>query len=412
MGRSNKKWLHRSQNQMRSEITLDAESTLPDGWMPGGWGSYRFRFRNGGSQPARVARWAAHWEARGEPVGQPWSADLALDLPAGSTITKDEIGFLPIDVVEAARPDHPVMVGSFRITQAGDEIELPFRIAIPGATLSEALVLLRGERVGVRLQRSRVDGWTGGDRALRWLDQAYAAMSDLTGVEPYGGALLTLDEAPPNPYYAYAGNPIVLNTRHVGGTLAEIAAGQMPFGWIHEIGHCFDVRGAWYNWSAIASEWQANWKLAYAFEQIEGDWTIDWRKFRNPSFEHGRGDRWMRGSQFVDALFTTNGDAYLADPTRTWQSLTSDELHSLFQRIQRVYGWEPFRRWYRVYDRLAAAGSSPPGAVEDKIALAVAILERATEADLLPTFKRWRFPITRSTIDAQTTSYRLDRRVP
>jgi hypothetical protein len=365
--------------------------------------------RNAGSQSARVVRWAAHWEARGMPIRQPWSADLALDLPAGGTITRDEIGFLPIDVVEAAKPDHPVMVGSFWLAVGDNELELPFRIVIPGAALPEELVLLRGERVGVRLQRSRFDAWSGGERALRWLDQAYAAMRELTGVEPYGGALLTLDEAPPNPYYAYAGNPIILNTRHVGGTLAEIAAGQMPFGWIHELGHCFDVHGAWYNWNKAASEWQANFKLAYAFEHIAPDWTIDWRKFRNPSFGHGEGERWMRGSRFVDALFTTNGDAYLADPIRSWQSLTSDELHSLFQRIQRVYGWEPFRRWYRVYGRLATAGSQPPATIEDKIALTAAILERTSETDLLPVFQRWRLPVTRAAIDGLATSYRLDR---
>lgn len=391
-------------------VTIFAESTIAEGWMPGGWGGYRFRFTNPTATPARLARWHAHWEARGQATGQPWSATLDQPIPAHGSAIKDEIGFLPAEIVQQARPDHPVMVGQFRVQHGGREYDLPFRLVIPGATLPEPLKLVQGRYVGLALMESRFATFSGHQRSLDWLDRAYAAMHDLTGRRPDNGKLLVLQEAPANPYYAYAGNPIVLNTRHVGGTLHEINERQMPFGWLHEIGHTFDVLGAWYNWNTAAAEFQANWKLAYAFEQLDdGAWTIDWRKFHNPSYGHSAGNTFMRGRQFVDALFTFNGDRYLDDHGRGWESLTSDEWHSMFQRLQRVYGWEPFRRWYRVYGRLHENGYAPPPTAIEKINLCAAILERVIGADLHPIWQRWRLPITQQTSATIARTYDLDR---
>jgi hypothetical protein len=153
--------------------------------------------------------------------------------------------------------------------------------------LPEPLQLVRGTHVGLELMASRCTDFTEQARACDWLDQAYMLMRDLTGQQPDAGALLVLQESPPHPYFAYAGNPIVLNTHYVAETLHAIETNRIPFGWIHEIGHVFDVLGPWHNWNAAAAEWQANFKLAYVFEHLQDQsWTIDWRAFRNPSFGH------------------------------------------------------------------------------------------------------------------------------
>ncbi len=398
----------RPQHATPSPLTCVAECMLPDGWMPGGWGSYRFRFTNGSATTARLLHWAAHWEAHGQPIGQPWSAALDQPIPAHATATKDEVGFLPQDVVAHAHPHAPVMVGQFLVEQGEAQFELPFRLTIPAAVLPEPLRLVRGTHVGLELMASRWTQFTEPARARDWLDHAYALMHDLTGQQPDAGALLVLQESPPHPYFAYAGNPVVLNTHYVTETLHAIEANQMPFGWIHEIGHTFDVLGPWYNWNAAAAEWQANFKLAYVFEHLaDQSWTIDWRAFHNASFGHPLGNTAMHGQQFVDALWTFNGDSYLADRQRSWETMSSDELHSCFQRVQRIYGWEPWKRWYRAYGYLAQRGFAPPATSEGKIQLCAAILEQVIEADLLPTWTRWRLPVTGATLKHMTHAYAL-----
>lgn len=395
-------------SQGQATISCVAESTLPDGWMAGGWGGYRFRFTNHSAQPARLVHWAAHWEAHGQPVGQPWSAALDQEVPAHGTATKDEVGFLPPEVVAQAQPHAPMMVGRFVVQQDGDQIELPFRLTIPVAVLPQPLVLQRGTHVGLELMASRWPKFTAQARARDCLDHAYTLMRDLTGQQPDGGALLVLQEAPANPYFAYAGNPIVLNTHYVGETLRQIENSHMPFGWLHEIGHTFDALGPWYNWNAQAAEWQANFKLAYVLDHLaDWAWTLDWRAFRNPSYPHPAGSTLVHAQQFVDALWTFNGDGYLADASRAWETLSSDELHACFQRIQRIYGWEAWQRWYRMYEYLEARGYAPPATPEGKIQLCAAILQHVVGADLQPVWARWRLPVSAATTQQMQRTYRL-----
>lgn len=398
----------RPQHTATSTVTCVAENMLPDGWMPGGWGSYRFRFTNSNAAPARLLHWAAHWEAHGEPVGQPWSAALDQPVPPHGAATKDEVGFLPPEVVAQAHPHVPVMVGQFVVQQGDAQSKLPFRLAIPAAVLPEPLRLVRGAHVGLDLMASHFAHWTAQARARDWLDHAYALMHDLSGQQPDDGALLVLRESPPHPYFAYAGNPVVLNTRYVAETLHGIDANQMPFGWIHEIGHTFDVLGTWYIWNAQAAEWQANFKLAYVFEHLrDQSWTIDWRAFHNPSYGHPHGNTVIHAEQFVDALWTFNGDGYLADAQRSWETLSSDEWQSCFQRVQRIYGWEPWKHWYRAYASLAERGFAPPATPEGKIQLCAAVLEHVIAADLSPTWTRWRLPVSAATTQHMTHTYAL-----
>jgi len=402
-------WKRRKQPAGPPALTLSAQTAQPDGWMAGGWGGYRFRLDNQSGVPVRLVRFEAQWEANGRRIGQPWSATLDQLVAPGGTVERNEIGFLPREIVDAAYPEAPRMVGSFVAQHDGVEESVHFRLAVPEAKLPEPLELRHGAYVGLSLMRSRWAGWANAELALSWLDQAYQAMRELTGVSPYGGALLRLEESPPNPYFAYAGLPIVLNTRYVPSSMQEVDNGYMTFGWLHELGHVFDELGRWYNWNAAASEFQANFKLAYAFEHItEPAWRIDWRGWRNPSYPHPSEGSVVDGRTFVDCLFTFNGDAYLTDGTRPWSSLGSDETQAFFQRIQRIYGWEPFRRWYRVYGRLQERGQPPPAAAEDKIALAAAILCRTAKANLVPVFRRWRFPVTEASVADAARRYRID----
>lgn len=402
-------WKRRKSITGPAALTLSAQTARPEGWMAGGWGGYRFRFHNPSDVPVRLIRFEAHWEANGRGVGQPWSATLDQLVAPGGVIERNEIGFLPREIVDAAFPEPPTMVGSFVATSEGGEQTVAFRLGVPEARLPEPLRLQQGKHVGLALMASRWAGWEGAECALSWLDQAYQAMRDLTGISPYGGALLRLEESPPNPYFAYAGLPIVLNTQYVPSSMEEVDNGYMTFGWLHELGHVFDELGRWYNWNTAASEFQANFKLAYAFDHIsEPPWRIDWRKWRNPSYPHPAEGSVVDGRTFIDCLFTFNGEAYLADGTREWSSLGSDETHAFFQRIQRIYGWEPFRRWYRTYGRLDERGK-PPAAVEDKIALAAAILCHTTGADLVPVFRRWRFPVNEASVAGAARRYRIER---
>jgi hypothetical protein len=166
------------------------------------------------------------------------------------------------------------------------------------------------------------------------------------------------------------------------------------------------VLGDWYIWSGPAAEWQANFKLAYAFETIaDQSFRIKWNYA--PGYPCPEKKVVMRGTELVEKFFLLFGDQYLADPKRTWDTLSSDEMHTFFQRIQRIYGWEPFRQWYRTYRTLEAKGMKKPETPEDKINLVAAILCKQTKADLVPVFVRWRFPVTQERVKAISEKYQL-----
>ena len=392
----------------QSPISLTAERTVePQGWMRGGYGNYRFILKNAGPN-ATIVRWSAHWEAKGKSIGGAWGGEINAPLPEEGTSTREEIGYLPADVVEAAKPVAPEMVGAFTVRVGADERSLPFRLSVPEAVLPEPLRTIRGKAVALSLMASRYKGLKTADRALGWLDGFYASMIDLTGEHPYGGSLMVYLEAPEHPYWAYAGREMVLNTKFVGESVQGLDAGLVPFGWVHEVGHNFDEAiGPWYVWSGPCAEFQANFKLAYAVTRERGAaYRFDWRT-GSPAYGQSETTQPLTGTQLVDGFYGTFGDAYLADPRRGWDTMASDDIQTLFQRLVYAYGWEPFKRWYRTYRRLADAGMKPPEAPEDKVALAVAILSRETGHDLLPTFRMWRFPTTTESVAAMRAKYGL-----
>jgi len=392
-----------------AQVTVAAANTQSGGWLAGGWGTYEFTFQNASDVPAKIVFWEARWIVGGQPTGQPWSAAIDVDVTQARATVKKERGYLPPEIMAGTRPKPALMRGTFRVQQGGRTYDVPWELEIPEARLTGKYRTVTGRHTGLELLEDRFRAWRGQGRALRWLDEAYRGMEELTGYRPWNGKRMILKEVPDNGVFAYSGDPIQLNTTAVPDSLKQIEQGIIPFGWIHEIGHNFDVHGSWYIWNSPTAEMQANFKLAYVLETMPSrDWEVAWGHFRNPNYPFpGPDARKKVGRDFVDALFTTNGDSYLADPTREWTSLSSDELQGFFQRIQRVYGWEPIKQWYRTYARLEATGLKPPATAEGKIRLAAAILNRTTGVDLVPVFRRWRMPVTAESVARTARTYRL-----
>ncbi|MHB8636622.1 MAG: M60 family metallopeptidase [Fimbriimonadaceae bacterium] len=371
------------------------------GWMPDGWGSLNFKLV-GGDAHARLEKWEGHWVVGSQTkdaIGEKWTGD---------GVSRSTIGYLRQAYVDAAKPGVPRIVGMVTIFDEGREHAEPFAIDVPGAVLPEPLVIHAGHHVGFAFQRSR---WPRGDvpaTIMPMMDTAYERMVDLTGVAPYGGKVIVLQESPPNPYWAYAGNPVILNGDYVAKTLKEATEGRLPFGWIHEMGHDFDVNGDWYIWNGAAAEFQANFKLGYVVEQPISGFRMVWDGYSQAAYPVAGGTTDSDGYQFSDSFFLFFGDPYLADPTRKWDSLTSDETHSFFLRLVRVYGWAPFKRWYRDYAALVAKGFKPPKRAETKIALCCGLLSKETGVDLAQIFRRWRYPVTDATVAAVMARYMLD----
>lgn len=389
-------------------VSLKASNAQPQGWGIGGWGSYRFVLHNPSPTEATIVSWSAHWEANGKQIGAAFGGDINQKILAGKDVTRDETGVLPEDAVKAARPKLAHLVGQFVVNTGTSTVNLPYDIEIKEFILAEPLKEVDGKMVGMELMTSRYRNFKHIDRTLKWMDESYSAMIDLTGERPYGGKRMIYLESPPHPWWAYAGQKMILNTEYVGETLKHFDDGLVEFGWVHEVGHNFDdPLGKWYIWSGPAAEFQANFKLAYAFENIPDQsfrmkWVSEAAGYPAP-------DKNIRltGHEFVDKFFMMFGDEYLADSNRKWDSLTSDEIHTLFQRIQVVYGWEPFKRWYRTYRRLEDAGQKPPEKAEDKVSLIAAILSYETKVDLTPLFVMWRFPINADSVKLMKEKYKI-----
>jgi hypothetical protein len=375
--------------------------------MPGGWGCYKLTLNNPSETPAKAVKWSARWEAGGKPCGDAFGDKLDLVIPAGDKATHTMYSDLPEEVYEKAKPGDPVLSGTVTIEQGDRTYEIGYRLAVPGAFLPEPTKLIKGKSVGIELMESHFEKHKHVDRALQWMEQAYEAMEELTGVKPFDGELSVIKECPEHPYWAYAGNPVVLNTKYVDDTLKDFDDGIISFGWVHEFGHNFDVLGPWYIWDGPSCEWQANFKLSYAFEHLaDQSFRMRWN-FQPAEYPARDKTETMTGTEFNERFFLFFGDPYLSDPNRSWDTMSSDELHSFFQRIQRMYGWDVFKEWYRTYGRLERAGKKPPETPEGKVRLICAILSDQAGVDLVPVFQRWRFPVTAENVKAIKEEYGL-----
>jgi len=390
-----------------AQVSVTGSCDQTGGWLAGGWGSYRVVVENESTESVTVKRFHMQWQGRDDEEDHQGD-ELDIRIAPGAKWVKSDVRYMFADVAEAAGEKTPAMAGVVAVEMESDIQEIPFSFEVPVAVLPEPTRMIKGTHVGLELMESRFDEFENLDRTSRWMDQSYEAMADLTGGRPYDGNTVVLKESPEHPYWAYAGQEIILNTRYIGSTLGDFDKGLMSFGWVHEMGHDFDDGiGEWYIWSGPAGEWQANFKLCYAAETMEDQsfryaWT-----FQPPHFPSPDTSIRLTGYELTERMFLMYGDRYLADPNRSWETLESDEMHSLFQRIQRVYGWEIYKDWYRTYRTLKEKGFEPPQSRVDKINLIAAILSREAKVDLVPVFRQWRMPVSKEQVTTMAQKYEL-----
>lgn len=391
-----------------AQVRVEARNQMELGWMPGGWGSYQLLFENPDGESARVVEWSGAWLIGGVQWGDPFGGSLDVAVPAGGSARHDDIGYAPEELFAAAGEQVPQYAGHVTMRAGETEYEVPFAFDVPAAVLPEPVQRQEGKFVALELMESRFEEYECTDNVVRLLDLCYEAMAELTGLVPYDGEKIAFREAPPHPFWAYAGNPIILNSDYVSSTMDDFERGIVSFGWVHEMGHDFDVLGDWYCWNGPAAECQANFKLGYALETIDDPaMRIAWT-FQAPDYPAPDATILLPGRELVERFFVRFGDAYLADPHLGWDSMASDDLHSMLMRVQRTYGWEPFRALYRTYGELAANGAQPPESVEEKIALMCAILSREAGVSLVPLFERWRLPVDEEAVAEVAAAYGLE----
>ena len=389
-----------------AQLKIDATCGQKNGWMPNGWGSYTIALQNTSKKDTLyLSGWEMHWA--NQMTGK--FRDLNKSLAPGEKWQFNEISHLSQKVVDEFGKKSPFKKGKFQANIKGKKKEFSFKLTIPAAYLPEESKLIKSGDVALSLMKSRFADFKSIDRAMMWLNQSYVAMEELVGGKPYNGKTIVFKESPENPYFAYAGQEIILNTKFVSKAVAEFDDGIFPFGWIHEMGHDFDDGiGQWYNLNGPFTEFQANFKLSYIIE------TMPEQSFRIPQtinvtdFPIQKRGKKLEGKEFTEKSFLFFGDAYLSDASRAWESMASDEIHSLFQRIQVMYGWDVFKAFYRSYRNLTNAGFMPPKNTEDKINLMVALLNKHTKVDLTPLFLRWKFPVTKEKIEIIEKKYELN----
>ena len=364
-----------------------------EGWMEGGWGKLMFEFSNPTERPLTVSRNRSQWQADGRPVLQPWTKKIDMTIEPGKTAKLEQMTWFNPQTIAQAQNGGVTIKGDIEYKDQAAESTLDYEVEIPVASLPEPLRKIEGSCISLNLTESRLRLLKDPNGVLDCLDRIYLAMADLAGRRPYNGKVVEFKECPRHFAWAYAGNPISLNTRYVQGSVKAFDSGTVDFGWIHELGHDFDDGiGKWYNITGQWAEFSANFKLSYAYEKV-----IDGNgRFRVSLWKQGNRNNRPLGSgrQFNDGYFLMHGTKYLADPSRDWTTLESDEIHSFHTMLVREYGWDVFRSWYRTFVKLDELGHKPPADAEDKINLSCAILSQACGKDLSPVFKRWRMPVS------------------
>jgi hypothetical protein len=407
-----------SEDAASALITMAVTNEQEKGWMRQGWGMIRYTFRNDGDLPATIVGWNARWmtgdtpyDPEGEDDGIAHDKDTVYLFPGEERVVR-KIGHLSPDVIDAAKPDDPVWKGTFTIKSAGYRFDVPWEIVVPEAVIEEKLVRVEGKHMAYEITETHYrELGDDNERLLRWLDQAYEAMQDLTGYTPYGGKIITIIESPNHPWYAYAGNPIIMGTKHMDNLIELVKKRTMPFGWIHELGHDFDIADDLYcDWYSLSLEAQANLKVVYAYEAIpDQDWTAPWPDNKHGAYRTPVKDMPLSGKDCMARQFLFNNDDYIADPTMKWDERFCQ--HGFIQRLAQVYGWDPVKKWYRTCKILDEKGFEKPTTDEERIRLMAAILNEAVGADLVPVFQMWRAPVTREDIDAMNEKYPIEETV-
>lgn len=389
-----------------AEIKLDVSIYPEEGWMENGWGQIVLQSENSKDHSAKLQKVECAWMKEDGTVLKEWSRELTTALePGGSRKDKLATWFDP----SVIRNGEGRIAGRLIYENSGEPHESPFEISVPVALLPEKTRTTKGKKIWLTFMESRFSQIDNMDAVLYSMDEMYTAMHQLTGYEPFDGKPIDFRESPRHFAWAYAGNPTILNTAYVEGSIKGYSRGELNFGWIHELGHDFDNGiGKWYIPSGQWAEWQANFKLSYAWEmRAHADST-----FRPRLWQPGESRSTLpmvTGRQFNDAYFIPFGINYLADASRSWKSLKSDEIHSFHTLLVRKYGWELFKNWYRAYPALIEKGYKPPKSPKDKVLLECALLSEICGIDLSSVFIQWRLPVTQKDIERIKNQYPVNK---
>ncbi len=367
------------------KVKLEVSIHPEEGWMNGGYGSINFKFTNNAGVKVSTGTITGEWLVKGERYNK-WDYNPNLQLAAGEEKKGNLIAWMPPKTQKLAGESTPKITGQAKVMVGDEELEIPFSIDVPVAQLPTPLKSHDGKFVAVVLQEKTWKELKNPQKIANYIDDFYAQMLDLTGNRPFNGERMALKESPRNPYFAYAGNPIILNTAFVLNSAKSFDGDQVDFGWVHEMGHDFDNGiGQYYNYGTF-TEFQANIKLSYAIENLcTKNSTLKIKSWVDKK-------TLLTGEAFNDEYFAGAADNYLANASRSWESLSSDEYHAMFHLVIRRYGWKVMKKYYRTFAKLRDKKVEVLNGV-DKIFLTLAVLDNCCKGDLVPIYQKWRIPV-------------------
>ena len=386
-------------------VTISGGLSPANGWMSNAWNWGRFKFQNNANTEFTVLKYHGSWRGSEDF----WENDVQVKLPPKGEGQWESAMYYPNEMQNLS-PKGPAILGYFTVqSKNGKEIKIPYDFEVKTATLETPLVAVTGTYMVISLQKKNWTNEPWEKELLDWMDETYAAMTDLVGRRPFDGALSRIEETPNSFAWAYAGNPIVLTGDFVPSTLQDFKKGLLSFGWTHEMGHNFDDKiGEYYIWNAACAEFHANLKVCYAFEHMECAKKLGLEPKFTKYYPLDKTKR-IAPNKLSDTFFLCFGDEYLADQKRTWDTLNSDEINAFFQRIIKVYGWDVIKRWYRLFVDLDKKGFPIIEKEEDRMPVALAALNKACGHNLIKTYQLWRFPVTEEQLLTISKKYGWDK---
>ena len=235
---------------------------------------------------------------------------------------------------------------------------------------------------------------------IGFLDQVYDTMVELTANQPP----MELRGYEKLGAWGTAGiDGINIDWTCVQPFMKDFTTGKIEFGFVHEMGHVFDARDfpRWYITPQCGGETFGNIKLSYALERL----LLKENRYR---IEFGPGGL-QTGYDFNNNFYLNAGRKYLAGDT-PWDKMGVDDLHSFHMTLIRKYGWDVYKKWFRVYYKIEAQkdGRAPAGVNDPvRINLVCALLSMFASDNLVPEFQKWRFPVTDKSVMKVFKRYKL-----
>ena len=385
-----------------SNILFSSSSTPNKGWMANGWGVLHFNYYNPSPEEMQIQHISATWYV-GEDSISSWSQDRQITLNSRDSVSDSFVGWMPTDVVAASEAQNgaiPYLIGTCKITSGQNTINSPFTMEVPIATLDMPTKTMVAKYVSIELETTTWDLLKNPKEILGMLDETYKAMYKLTGNRPYNSANVLFKECPENPYFAYAGNPIVFNEKFVENSAKRMDRGEFDFGWVHELGHDFDdVIGNWYNYGTF-TEFMANIKLSYVYETL----VTDKKGYKLESWVNK--GVFVNGEAFNVEYFLPFGVKYI-DSDRTWETLISDEYHAMFYEAIQKYGWKCMKTFFRQYVKLSKSDIERPSTSLEKLELICAVLQNSTPESIIPLYEKYRLPVDDAKLKSINKKYNI-----